>query len=55
MSKKNSATNEQAKKPIPPSPEPSHGVAPMWTDWPEGVEPDDSDDNADNADDVTEE
>ena len=46
MSKKNEQATEQTKTPIPPSSEPSHGVAPMWTDWPEdwpeGVEPDDS-------------
>lgn len=28
-----------SKKAIPASPEPSHGVAPMWSDWPEGMEP----------------
>ena len=60
MSKKNEqateTTNEQAKKPIPLSPEPSHGVAPMWTDWPEGVEPDDSEetDESDESTDDTE-
>ncbi len=48
MSKKQTPEQtEQTKKPIPPSPEPSHGVAPMWSDWPEGLEPADENTDAD--------